>query len=57
MLKILFLFLLTGGHALPGSDWVRNLKQPGRMTGNIRGGEGTEMVQTNTLFVFSPQNP
>ena len=42
---------------MPGQDWVKNLKQPGRMTGNIRGGEGTEMIQTNTLFIFSPQNP
>eukprot|EP00111_Clytia_hemisphaerica_P002564 TCONS_00007303-protein len=46
-----------GGRSQPGHDWVKNLKQPGRMTGNIRGGEGTEMIQTNTLFIFSPQNP
>ena len=42
---------------MPGQDWIKNLKNPGRMTGNIKGGEGTEMLQVNTLLIFTPTNP
>jgi len=46
-----------GGKAMPGQDFINNLKNPGRMTGNIKDAEENGMLQTNTLFVCFPGNP
>ena len=43
-----------GGTANPGDNFLENLKNPGRMTGNISGGPGTPMLQVNTLFILKP---
>ena len=43
-----------GGTANPGDNFLENLKNPGRMTGNISGGPGTSMLQVNTLFILKP---
>lgn len=48
---------IEGGHALPGQNWIKNLKNPGRMTGNIKCDDGSGMLQVNTLFVCFPGNP
>ena len=48
---------VEGGTARPGDNFLENLKNPGRMTGNIEGGPGTEMLQVNTLFILKPTNP
>eukprot|EP00794_Sanderia_malayensis_P016249 gene16249-17890_t len=45
-----------GGHAQPGENFLKNLKNPGRMTGNISSGSQT-MLQLNTFFIFTPGNP
>ena len=45
---------LEGGTAKPGDHFLENLKNPGRMTGNISGGPGTKMLQVNTLFILKP---
>ena len=45
---------LEGGTAKPGDNFLENLKNPGRMTGNIAGGPGMEMLQVNTLFILKP---
>lgn len=49
--------VFLGGHALPGQNWIKNLKNPGRMTGNIKCDDGSGMLQVNTLFVCFPGNP
>ena len=46
-----------GGHAKPGENFLENLKNPGRMTGNMPGGPGAEMLPVNTFFVCFPGNP
>eukprot|EP00112_Aurelia_sp_Birch-Aquarium-sp1_P018408 Seg4389.2 transcript_id=Seg4389.2/GoldUCD/mRNA.D3Y31 product="Voltage-dependent calcium channel type A subunit alpha-1" protein_id=Seg4389.2/GoldUCD/D3Y31 len=48
---------LTGGKAKPGDNFLENLKNPGRMTGDMPGGPGTQMLQVNTLFILFPTNP
>eukprot|EP00795_Rhopilema_esculentum_P010830 gene10830-19646_t len=45
-----------GGHARPGDNFLKNLKNPGRMTGNINSSPST-VLPTNTFFVFTPGNP
>lgn len=44
--------VLGEGTAAPGDNFLENLRNPSRMTGSIPGGPGTEMLQTNTLFVL-----
>ena len=46
----------TGGHARPGENFLKNLKNPGRMTGNIMPSPST-VLPTNTFFIFTPGNP
>lgn len=46
-----------GGTLQPGEGFLENLKNPGRMTGNIHQSEGAEMLQENTLFICFPSNP
>ena len=45
---------VEGGTAKPGENLLENLKNPGRMTGNIAGGEGSEMLPVTTLFCLPP---
>ena len=46
--------IVDGGKAKPGENLLENLKNPGRMTGNISGGPGTKMLQVDTLFILKP---
>ena len=46
--------LTEGGTSKPGEHFLENLKNPGRMTGNIPGGPGTKMLQVSTLFILKP---
>ena len=57
--KSFFYFLfITGGHARPGENFLKNLKNPGRMTGNIpSGGPGVPMLPVNTFFICTQGNP
>ena len=38
---------------------LKNLQNPGRMTGNIEGtgGEDSKWIDTNTFFICFPGNP
>ena len=48
--------ITEGGTAKPGENLLANLKNPGRMTGNIPGGPNTEMLQVSTLFILKPNS-
>lgn len=47
----------AGGTQAPLDGFLENLKEPGRMTGNIFQPEGEPIMQENTLFICAPTNP
>ena len=51
------IFIFAGGTQAPGDGFLENLKEPGRMTGNIFQDEGQPILQENTLFICFPTSP
>ena len=47
----------SGGTQKPEDGFLDNLKEPGRMTGNIKTAANSPMLNVNTLFICFPSNP